>query len=807
MTLSFTAQGQYSVKEGYKQFEAGNYELAVEIFNKYTKIEKDKKALASRGIANFHINKLNAAIKDLSLSKTLGNNDKELIWYVAKSYHHKGRYLDAIKFYKSFLDVQKKRSKIKGLIQNEIKRCAFALNHKADEPFGSLESFGNDVNSKKHEINPIASVNNPNKYYFSSNVAKDFDLFSVSFEDGVWTRKDDFKKDINTSNHEVIQDLSPNGEVLFIKRGESLESKLVYKQFTNDSKVKELDEAFLEEDVDYYFIDNQTIIFASTRDGGYGGYDLYTRKYLNNKWTAPKNLGPTINSAFDERSPFLTPDGLHLFFSSNGVNTFGGYDVFHAELRNDWLKPKNLGGPINSPGDDLFFKITDYGQLALLSSDRKTAKGGFDIYQVFLKIPIPSIRDREAPLAFIKSPRVQKKIEEKVIAVEAVPEKKKEKTEIVTPTKVETKKEVVVVEKKTELPKSNPVVTVDKTESTSSAEPEKKKVRMASGPIRRKPVKKKIKETQKKEPIVDLSKKPTEQIPASEKIVEKTQQEKKKDLVHPVVEKTTVTEIDLSEEEIIPKVEQDEKHLALSDQEKIIKPIYFESTDHILMEGNEEILDNVIRIMDMYPESSVVLIGHSHNKGLVEFQLYRNLLSTEKVASYLMMSDIELDRISIKSVGSNYPFVKANAEASVKKFNQKIDILFHDIPFEVNYVLPDIRPFEKENKYEIFHTVVDEIYYRVEIIQQEKMYKNSVLRNYNDLMVEKNNNTKQLSYMVGFYPDFDDALDLQAELQNTNVPLSRIVAFYNGKQLDRKAVEILSNDYPELDKYLQSLEE
>lgn len=124
------------------------------------------------------------------------------------------------------------------------------------------------------------------------------------------------------------------------------------------------------------------LYFSSTMPGGYGGADLYFTQYLGeDEWTRPINLGSVVNSAADERSPFVTLERV-IYFSSNGHGGIGGLDVFYSERKNgEYGTPVNMGSPINSNRDDFFFFLhPSQSKIALFSSDRAGGKGGDDLY-------------------------------------------------------------------------------------------------------------------------------------------------------------------------------------------------------------------------------------------------------------------------------------------------------------------------------------------------------------------------------------------------------------------------------------------
>lgn len=129
--------------------------------------------------------------------------------------------------------------------------------------------------------------------------------------------------------------------------------------------------------------DGKTLIFASNRPGGFGGVDLYMcTKQENGEWSEAINLGPTINTPDNELTPFLHPDSQTLYFSSKGHKGLGGYDIFFSKKDKDgnWTKPKNLGKPINTEGDDVSFFVSLDGKTGFYSSDKLNGPGGLDIY-------------------------------------------------------------------------------------------------------------------------------------------------------------------------------------------------------------------------------------------------------------------------------------------------------------------------------------------------------------------------------------------------------------------------------------------
>jgi outer membrane protein OmpA-like peptidoglycan-associated protein len=146
--------------------------------------------------------------------------------------------------------------------------------------------------------------------------------------------------------------------------------------------------------------DGHTIYFVSNRSGGYGGMDIWkTTMTAEGAFTAPENLGATINTPGDDAAPFIHSDGRTLYFASNGRVGMGGYDIYYSTLQPDgtWSEPQNMGYPINTPADEINIFIDAAGSMAYISSDKEGGFGGLDLYSFELAESL-----RPNPVTYIK---------------------------------------------------------------------------------------------------------------------------------------------------------------------------------------------------------------------------------------------------------------------------------------------------------------------------------------------------------------------------------------------------------------------
>ncbi len=177
------------------------------------------------------------------------------------------------------------------------------------------------------------------------------------------------KKQLNESDYFRSYNLSDIGGKLLVKPPDFISA--------NDKKKKNKSIIYLPKS-------NDRLFYASY--GEKENKDIYIVKRLpNGEWSKPQEVGPPINTEFDEDYPFLHPNGKVLYFASKGHNTMGGYDVFKSEWdenSNKWGAPKNLEFPVNSPNDDFLFVADSIEKTAYFSSARYSPSGKIDVYKI-----------------------------------------------------------------------------------------------------------------------------------------------------------------------------------------------------------------------------------------------------------------------------------------------------------------------------------------------------------------------------------------------------------------------------------------
>ncbi|MES2591877.1 MAG: OmpA family protein [Bacteroidota bacterium] len=282
----------------------------------------------------------------------------------------------------------------------------------------TIKNLGNSINSSYSEYAPIISADGAMMIFTSKRpTAKNIEKKESGMENVYvsyyndttekWSEAKILGESVNQQkrNNSAIA-LSNDGQRLLLYKGEPdgniYGSALKGEEWTQPTLLPSPINSSRHETSASIAPDGRTIYFISDRKGGQGGLDIWRSKQAKNGlWGAEENLGPEINTSKDEEGVFIHPDGKTLYFSSKGHDSKGGFDVFKSVNEGGkWKSPANLGSPINTPGDDLFFVITAEGKTGYYSSAREGGNGAKDIYEI--TFDYPSNKKSESRLTLFK---------------------------------------------------------------------------------------------------------------------------------------------------------------------------------------------------------------------------------------------------------------------------------------------------------------------------------------------------------------------------------------------------------------------
>ncbi|RYD75300.1 MAG: hypothetical protein EOP55_13725, partial [Sphingobacteriales bacterium] len=245
---------------------------------------------------------------------------------------------------------------------------------------------------------------------FCRNISGNEDFFISHKGPDAWSSPTPLSNKINTPNfNEGAQSISPDGLYLFFTGCNRPDGMGRCDLYVSHKEGNNWGEPFnLGTPVNSTYWDSQPAVspdgsklyFVSNRPGGLGGYDIWqTSLQSDGYWTQPTNLGPDINTPYDEQTPFVHSDGRTLYFSSDGWPGMGDKDIFISRMdeTGKWGKPENMGYPINTFSEETGLIVTPDGKLGLFSSNLKGGYGDMDIYQ--FEMPV---NKRPLPVTYVK---------------------------------------------------------------------------------------------------------------------------------------------------------------------------------------------------------------------------------------------------------------------------------------------------------------------------------------------------------------------------------------------------------------------
>lgn len=385
-----------------------NYKLGYSYFNSYNQKAKAlpylEKAAALR-TANF--GGFNTAGYD-PFDARERNAPAEVDYYLGRSYHLNNQFDKADMAYQKFLDGSDPKHELRGAATRAKEQTANARVLQASPLEYQISNVGQTINWAGPDFSPVLSVDGNALFYTSRRVRPDsansaiidpiagqpYENVYVSYKDreGNWQAPEVLN--INPAmGHLATINVAADGQTLFVYRddggnGNIYESKLVGEIWSEpvlmgsdiNTKAWETHGALTADGNTFYFVSDR-------KEGSVGGRDIYRVVRLpNGEWSKAQNLSNVVNTAYDEEGPFIHPNGRTLYFSSMGHNSMGGFDIFYTEMNDDgtWTAPKNLGSPLNTTDDDVFFITTADGRRGYFSSDKIGGYGEKDIYFVDL---------------------------------------------------------------------------------------------------------------------------------------------------------------------------------------------------------------------------------------------------------------------------------------------------------------------------------------------------------------------------------------------------------------------------------------
>jgi len=390
-----------------------NYTKAIEGFNKLDSIQKNNANIKYKLGLCYLKSKidLNKAIE--YLEKSIEHTSKKYDamdfneynvpfsahFELGKAYQLVNKLKKAISQYKKCSSLLPNRALLQNDLARHIEMCKFSMIQLSNKQNVKITNLGENINSTYSDFGPILNADETIMVFTSNRIgstgdkiAKDgkyYEDIYISTSDGFfWSKPKKISTKINSNFNDVAASFSLDGQQIILYNDQTGVRYLYHSVYTNGSwtPIVILSEIFIDSSLESHSsisLDGNLFYFSSSQAGGYGGSDIYRCKKLpNGEWAKAENLGPKINTKYDEITPFIHPNGSILFFSSKGHQNMGGFDVFSSELDEnlEFSTPLNVGYPINTTSDERFFVLNTEGKRAYYSSIKSDGYGSDDIY-------------------------------------------------------------------------------------------------------------------------------------------------------------------------------------------------------------------------------------------------------------------------------------------------------------------------------------------------------------------------------------------------------------------------------------------
>jgi outer membrane protein OmpA-like peptidoglycan-associated protein len=408
ITISYGfCQEDKLVKKADDLFAANNYFGALKIYEQALELNK------TNGYTNYRIARcyLETSRKNKALQfafdavKYTEKPGSDMYYTLARACHLNHEFDKAIEYYQKSDPGNKNKKAISKLI-NE---CTYGKQYVGNPIDVKITNAGPLINTEFQEYLPYITADLSKLYFTSRRLGstggkKDTDgglfedIYVSNNKGGAWEAPKNVGTTLNSAGHDACVGISENGQTMFVYKGgnggDIYTSELKGDKWSKPVPMSLNTEFF--ETTACLSPDERTLFFV--RKVLTGSRDIYIcNRTIGGTWSKPKKMD-VINTEFDEDAPFIHPDGKTLYFSSKGHRSMGGYDIFKStKTTTGWSIPENLGYPINTAGDDVYYVLSADGKIGFYSSEKDEGFGKQDIYSI--RMPV---NEKEPELALIK---------------------------------------------------------------------------------------------------------------------------------------------------------------------------------------------------------------------------------------------------------------------------------------------------------------------------------------------------------------------------------------------------------------------
>jgi hypothetical protein len=345
--------------------------------------EKDKAA----SFLEAAVKKINPDYKEGKFSEKGAPYDA--LYYLANAYRINNQLDKAIETYNLFKKNLNTEIYDSNIVNFQIQTCFNAKELMNSPLYVKEKNLGSNINEDRTDFYPVVS-DNEDLLVFSKIEALYNGIFYSKKVNGEWSGPINMNELLKFDTDIYPTSISSDGKTLYLYSSVGLDGIIYTSTFENNvwSPLIKLNDNINTKYWESHATishDNKILYFTSNRKGTIGGLDIYfSKKDSTGDWGPAQNLGPIINTPYNEESPFLSKDDKTLFFSSRGHFNMGGYDIFYSTHMDNgqWSVPLNVGYPLNTTDDDVFFKPVNEGYEGYFAKESPGGFGKQDIYRI-----------------------------------------------------------------------------------------------------------------------------------------------------------------------------------------------------------------------------------------------------------------------------------------------------------------------------------------------------------------------------------------------------------------------------------------
>lgn len=325
--------------------------------------------------------------RESSLKQTNAPVDAYL--YLGNAYRVNNQLSKAIETYNKYKELAGSSGEVK-FADQQISACNIAIRFMDDPLPVRITDLGDSVNGSSSNFKAVVSGDGLTMAYM--NELPFYKAVYIShFAENGWSAPVNITPQIQSDGNQYVTSISYDGKRLYLTFEDAFNSDIYVSNLRNGKWTKSEPVAGQDINTKYWEShasisrDGKTLYFTSNRKEGFGAMDIYKSILQSNgQWGLPINLGSTVNTNLNEDTPFITENDSILFFSSQGHENMGGYDVFRSKLNStgQWSTPENVRYPINTTDDDLFYYPWHNGRIIYASLIRPGGLGKEDVYAI-----------------------------------------------------------------------------------------------------------------------------------------------------------------------------------------------------------------------------------------------------------------------------------------------------------------------------------------------------------------------------------------------------------------------------------------